>query len=70
VALRMTLGLTLIVALAIGSWLLARGATPLAQAGGGVLIAPVALNWLWMLRGTRRQTLQDALSRTRVLRLG
>lgn len=69
VALRMTLGLALVAALAIGSWLLARGATPPARAGGGLLLAPVALNWLWMLRGPSRQTLQDALSRTRVLRL-
>ncbi len=70
VALRMLLGLALVVALAIGTWLLARGATPLARAGGALLLAPVALNWLWMFRGAGRRTLQDALSRTRVLRLG
>ena len=70
VALRMLFGLALVVALAIGAWLLVRGTTPLARTGGALLLAPVALNWLWMFRGPGRQTLQDALSRTRVLRLG
>jgi uncharacterized RDD family membrane protein YckC len=69
VVVRLGLGLALVVALAIGLWLLDRGATPLAKSAGALLLAPVALNWLWMLRGTSRLTLQDALSRTRVMRL-
>lgn len=69
VALRLGLGLALVVMLAIGLWLLNRGTTFIARAGGGLLLAPVAVNYLWMLRGRGRHTLQDVLSRTRVLRL-
>jgi uncharacterized RDD family membrane protein YckC len=69
VALRLGLGLALVVMLAIGLWLLNRGTTWLAQVAGGLLLAPAAINYLWMLRDQSRSTLQDVLSRTRVLRI-
>lgn len=69
VALRLGLGLALVVMLAIGLWLLNQGTTLMARTGGGLLLVPVAVNYLWMLRDRGRHTLQDVLSRTRVLRL-
>jgi uncharacterized RDD family membrane protein YckC len=70
VALRLGLGLILVVALTIGLWLLRGDETPLATAGSVVLLAPVAINYLWMLRDPARRTLQDVLSGCRVVRVG
>ena len=70
VALRMGLGLALVVTLAIGLWLLERSATTAARVAGALLLTPVVVNYLWMLRDASRRTLQDAITGCRVVRTG
>jgi uncharacterized RDD family membrane protein YckC len=70
VTLRLVIGLALVVAASIGLWLL-RGDQPTSFTAGAVaLLAPVAVNYLWMLRDASRRTLQDQLSGCRVVRIG
>lgn len=69
--LRVALGYGIVASASAGLWLAsdAGGGT-----GGGLLplllLAPAAANYLWMAFDTRSRTLQDVLTRCRVVRLG
>lgn len=70
VTLRLAIGVLLVSSLSIGLWLLRGDEPPALTAAAAALLAPVAVNYLWMLRDASRRTLQDLLSGCRVVRTG
>lgn len=70
VTLRLLIGVVLVTSLSIGLWLLRGDEAPALTAAAAALLAPVFVNYLWMLRDASRRTLQDLLSGCRVVRIG
>ena len=53
----------------LGAWYLRRPANLLAGAGAAALVAPFALNFLWIPFNAARQSLQDVAGSARVVRV-
>jgi len=53
----------------LGAWYLARPGSPVAHAGAAALLAPLAVNFAWIVFDRERRSLLDVAGRARVRRL-
>lgn len=67
---RYGIGLALLWSAGVGAWNLRAAATPLAVAADAALIAPLVLNFAWIVVDRQCRSLVDLAGRTRVRRVG
>jgi uncharacterized RDD family membrane protein YckC len=66
---RYLLGISLFWLACVGAWYAGEAASPLARAGAAALVAPLVLNFAWILFDRERRSLVDLAGRARMRRV-